>query len=126
MSMKKLSICLGMGVLFLLGAAAMVSAGDQDFTLVNQTGVTIMEFYCSPTTTNEWEEDVLGVDTLAPEDSVEISFSREQEECAWDLKIKDEDGDEVVWTKINLCKAAVITLYWEDGKPTAEIENVEE
>jgi hypothetical protein len=124
--MKKLLRSTLKGVIFLLGFAALALAGDQDFTLVNGTGVTIVEFYCSPTTTNDWEEDVLGVDTLAPEESVHITFSREQENCSWDLKIKDEDADEIIWMEIDLCEAAVITLYYEDGKPTARIENVEE
>src|SRR5215213_5597937 len=48
--------------------------GKQDFTLVNQTGVSINELYVSPHTTNEWEEDILGQDTLANGDSVDITF----------------------------------------------------
>lgn len=124
--MKKMPLWLGMVMLLTLGCAAAVFAGDQDFTLVNQTGLTIMEFYCSPTSTNEWEEDVLGADTLASGDSLQISFSRGEEACSWDLKIKDEDSDEIVWMEIDLCQAAVITLYYENGTPTAEIENTEE
>lgn len=101
-------------------------AGQQDFILENQTGLTIDEFYCSPTTTNEWEEDVLGTDTLADEASVEITFSRDTEECLWDLMIVDEDGDKIYWTGIDLCAAAKIILHYEDGKPTATIIKAEQ
>jgi hypothetical protein len=120
--MKKVFAMLAM--LFVFCAAAF--AGDQDFTLVNETGLTIDEFYCSPTTTNDWEEDVLGVDTLADEASVEIKFSRDTEACKWDLMLVDEKGNKIYWTEIDLCAAAKITLHYEDGKPTATIEKAEQ
>lgn len=104
-------------------AAVAAFSGDQDFTLVNETGLTINEIYCSPTTTKDWEEDVLGVDVLANGEEVEISFSRDEDACDWDLMIVDEDGDKIYWTDFDLCEAMTITLYYEDGKPTAEIEN---
>ena len=114
------------GLLVILSACAAVFAGDQDFILVNETGLTIDQFYCSPTTTKEWEEDVLGVDILKDGEKVEIKFSRAEEACDWDLMIVDEEGDKIYWTEINLCEAEEITLYYEDGKPTALIKNVDE
>lgn len=111
-------------LMFMLTMAAF--AGQQDFVLENQTGLTIDEFYCSPTTTNDWEEDVLGTDTLADEANVEITFSRDTEECSWDLMIVDADGDKIYWTGIDLCAAAKIVLHYEDGKPTATIIKAEQ
>ncbi len=108
-----------------LGIVFAAFAGQQDFVLVNQTGLTIDQFYCSPTTIQNWEEDVLGVDVLEDEASVEINFSRDEEACNWDLLIVDEEGDKIVWSNINLCEAARITLYYENGKPTAQIERAE-
>ena len=99
-----------------------VMAGDQDFTLINKTGLTIDELYVSPTSVNDWEEDVLGVDTLANGAKIDIKFSRTETACSWDMKIVDEDGDEVVWTKLDLCKAEEITLNYANGKPTAIIK----
>jgi len=99
-----------------------VMAGDQDFTLINKTGLTIDELYVSPTSVNDWEEDVLGVDTLANGAKIDIKFSRKESVCSWDMKIVDEDGDEVVWTKLDLCKAEEITLNYANGKPTAIIK----
>lgn len=98
-------------------------AGDQDFILVNQTGLTVDSFFCSPTTTNNWEEDVLGQDVLLDGESVTIKFSRDEEACNWDLMIVDEDGDKVVWGDIDLCQVVRITLFYKDGKPTARLEN---
>jgi hypothetical protein len=110
-------------LIFVLSVAAF--AGDQDFVLVNQTGLTIDQFFCSPTKSNDWEEDVLGQDTLADNSEVEIKFSRDEASCKWDLMIVDEQGDKVYWTNIDLCEAAKITLHYEGGKPTASIEKAQ-
>jgi hypothetical protein len=93
-----------------------------DFTLVNKTGVDIMEVYLSPTSDNEWGEDVMGKDILANGEKVDITFSSAETECNWDLKIVDEDDDDIIWTKLNLCTANEITLMYEGKKPTAIIK----
>lgn len=96
--------------------------GKQDFTLVNKTGLTISEFYVSPSDDDEWGEDVLGRDVLMHNDKVDISFARKEKACKWDLKIVDEDDDPIVWENIDLCKAEEITLKYEGKKPTAIIK----
>ena len=98
-------------------------AGDQDFTLVNETGLTVVAFYCSPTTTNNWEEDILGQDVLEDGQQVLINFQANTEDCKYDLMIVDEDGDKIVWANINLCETTHVTLFYKDGKPTAKLEN---
>jgi hypothetical protein len=119
--MKKLIYLLPM--LFVLAMAAY--AGDQDFTLVNETGVTIDEFYCSAVSTNDWEEDILGQDTLPDGESVDISFAHSEEECNWDFKIKDEDGNEIFWRNVDLCEISTVTIHYEDGKAWATYEAAE-
>ena len=104
-------------------AGAVASAqGKQDFTLVNKTGLTINELYVSPSNDDEWGEDVLGADILANGAKVEIEFARKEKACKWDLKIVDEDEDDIVWEDIDLCKASEITLKYEGKKPTAIIK----
>lgn len=93
-----------------------------DFTLVNRTGLTIMEVYLSPTSSDEWGEDVMGKDVLANREKVDIVFSSAETECNWDLKVVDEDDDSIEWTKLNLCIASEITLMYEGKKPTAIIK----
>jgi hypothetical protein len=106
----------------LSGSASLVAQGKQDFTLVNKTGLTISELYVSPSNDEEWGEDVLGRDVLANGEKVEIAFERKEKECVWDLKIVDEDEDDVIWEDINLCKASEITLKYDSKKPTAIIK----
>lgn len=102
--------------------AMAIAQGKQDFTLVNKTGLTISEFYVSPSDDDEWGEDVLGRDVLPHNDKIDISFARKEKACKWDLKIVDEDADPIVWEDIDLCKAEEITLKYEGKKPTAIIK----
>jgi hypothetical protein len=117
--MKRL--VLGFFVAALMAGSAAAFSGQQDFTLINKTGLVIDQVYVSPSNTKDWEEDILGQDTLADGAKVHITFSRDTSECMWDLKIVDEDDDEVVWTKLDLCKAEEITLKYEKGQATAII-----
>lgn len=114
-----LGICMALA---LAASVAAVGSGDQDFTLINKTGLSVDELYLSPSNDNEWGEDVLGVDVLEDGQKVSISFSHKESECMWDMKIVDEDEDDIIWEDINLCKASQITLYYKGGKPTAEIK----
>jgi hypothetical protein len=94
----------------------------QDFTLVNKTGLAIDQLFISATDKAEWDEDILGVDILPEGAEVDVKFHPAEKSCRWDLKIIDTEGNAVEWTNINLCEASVVTLYWKDGKATAEIE----
>ena len=109
--------------LALAATSPMVAQGrNLDFELLNRTGLIIAELYVSPSDDNAWGEDVLGKDILKAGESVEIAFSRRETKCTWDLKIVDEDDDDVIWTDIDLCKASHITLRYENGTPTAVIK----
>lgn len=109
-------------LLGLAPASPLVAQSRLDFTLLSRTGLTIQELYVSPDESDDWEEDVLGRDVLAHNQSVDIKFSRSEKSCDWDLKIKDEDGDEIEWDSLDLCAASHITLLYRDGKPTAVVK----
>jgi hypothetical protein len=113
-------------IVFLMLAAVAVHAGDQDFTLVNDTGLTIDQLYVSPSAKPDWEEDILGQDVLKNGEKAHITFSRDEKAAEWDIMIVDEEGDKVYWKEIDLLEAETITLYYEDGKPTAKIDTGED
>lgn len=116
--MKRTVLYLAFAFAMLCGTAL---AGDQDFTLVNRTGLSIIELYVSPSDTDSWEEDVLGVDVLGEGERCNVSFHRDEDSCIWDLMIVDEDEDEIHWTGLDLCEVSVVTLFWEDGRAWAEV-----
>ena len=105
-----------------LHAPVVAQQSKLDFTLLNRTGLTVQELYVSPDESDDWEEDVLGRDVLKHNESVDITFSRTEKSCDWDLKIKDEDGDEIEWDSLDLCAASHITLLYQNNKPTAVIK----
>ena len=118
---KKMLVALS-AMSILLALALPVYSADQDFTLVNATGVTIDELYLSPVSAKDWQEDVLGVEVLEDGEEVQVNFSRDEEACAWDIMIKDTEGTEVTWKNIDLCEHTSITLHIEDGKVWATFE----
>ncbi len=117
----------GARVLAALGAAVSLAgaawAGQQDFTLVNRTGYTLVSVSISPSAVQDWEEDVLGVDLLKDGESVFIEFSPKQKAEERDLQVVDEDGDEAVWYGLRLDRISRVTLRFDkSGEPVADLE----
>ena len=110
-------------VLFVAGVltAAAAQAGTQDFTLVNQTGGTIYSLFISESANDNWEEDVLGDDTLPQGGRMPITFSG-RSACLWDIRVTDPDDNEAVWTGINLCEVSVVVLRCNSQECWAEFE----
>ena len=106
---------------FLLASIA-IAQGKQDFTLHNQTGVEIHKLFISPHDTNDWEEDILGKDTLPDGESLDITFSRKETAKLWDLKVVDKEGNSIEWKNLNLLEISEITLHFKDGKATAVVK----
>lgn len=119
--MKKTLLALSCIALCLLAQHALL-AGEQDFTLVNRTGVEIHNLHVSPSDENEWGEDILGKATLADGESAMIKFNPKEEAAKWDLRVADENGNAITWEDLNLLKISKLTLHYSDGKATAEVE----
>jgi hypothetical protein len=118
---KKPLIVSGLAFVAALTLASRVTAGTQDFTLVNNTGVDIHNLHVSESAKDDWEEDVLGADVLANGDSIEINFDGKSA-CMWDMMVKDEGGQGVYWRKLDLCTASEVTLTCSKGKCSASVE----
>ncbi|HWS88970.1 MAG TPA: hypothetical protein VN282_18495 [Pyrinomonadaceae bacterium] len=100
------------------------SAAAQDFTLVNETGVEIDKVYISPHDADDWEEDILGKDTLPSGQSVEVKFNRAETAANWDLRIEDREGNGIEWENLDLLKISKLTLNYDAAtkKATAKAE----
>ena len=95
------------------------TGADQDFKVNNQTGVEIYALYVSPSDSDDWENDVLGKDTLPNGESLDIEFDRAEKAALWDLRIEDKEGKYIVWENLNLMEISDLTLNYKDGKATA-------
>ncbi len=121
----KLKLALGLAVIALfVTASAFARTGKQDFVLHNQTGVEIQSLYVSPHSTDDWEDDVLGVDTLPSGESVKITFDDRDKHVHWDLKVTDKEGNSLEWYDLNLVEIEEVTLHWDasKGKGWADIK----
>ena len=105
-----------------IGTAEVQAQARQDFTVINRTGVEIYALYVTPHTAKDWGEDVLGVDTLASGNEVDIFFSPKERAKYWDIRVEDEDGNYIEWDRLNLLEISRVTLYFKNRKPTAVVE----
>ena len=102
-----------------LATPAAAQQAKQDFTLINRTGYELSQVYVSPNQSNEWEDDVLGQDTLADGERVAIRFQRAVKSCMWDLKVTYSiDDSNAVWRGINLCSVERITIRYNKNTDT--------
>lgn len=132
LAMKNRALTIGFFVLLLsvlaysaggTSASTVAVQGAQDFTLHNETGIEITQLFVAPHSPDPWTDedvDILGVDTLPDGKSAHITFSPKTQAALWDIKIVDTNGNIVEWDEFNLLEISEITLYYKDGKPTAE------
>ena len=93
-------------------SAAAPAAGEaqQNFSVVNNTGHTVVTLKVSPTNDNNWGPDILGRDTLANGESAQITFPRNTSQCAWDIQATYDDGTNTDMRNVDLCTVATVTL----------------
>ena len=101
---------------------AAFTQGKQDFTLVNRTSVEINSVYITPHSSDDWEDDILGQDTLPAGESVDIQFSRKEKAKMWDLRVEDSEGNSIEWENLNLLEISTVKLFYKNGKAWAEVE----
>jgi len=115
-------LLLALSAVFALAVSPGVLAGKQDFTVVNQTGIEIHELYVTPHDSDDWEDDILGQDTLPSGSEVDIHFSRKEKAASWDLRIVDGKGNSTEWEDLDLLTISRVTLHYKKGKAWADVE----
>jgi hypothetical protein len=110
--------------LFAVTASPAFAESKQDFDLVNRTGYTIDKVFVSPTSSDDWQNDVLGRDVLDEKETVHIRFNRAAKTCKWDLKVVYSDGEEAEWDEFDLCEVSKITIRYsrKSGETSATYE----
>jgi len=121
-SFRRVKALVAILALSTLLSSAAFAQGKQDFTVVNKTGVIISELYVSPHSTDDWEDDILGQDVLANNESVDITFSPREKAKLWDLKIVDSKGNSIEWENLNLLEISKVTLHYSNGRAWADLE----
>lgn len=83
--------------------AQQIALRNLTFTLINATSYTLREFYASPSSSGNWEEDILGREVLPPGYSGNITIGDGRSTCVYDLLSVFSDGTMVTRWNVNLC-----------------------
>ena len=90
-------------------ATAPAFAEDLVFTLTNDSGFNLHEFYASPANTDEWGDDILGADLLETGMHGEVTIADGSDQCDYDLRMVFSDADTLEDT-VNLCEMGSYTI----------------
>ncbi|WP_414472976.1 hypothetical protein [Microvirga sp. M2] len=90
-------------------ASTAASAANRKVDIINETGLTMSEFYASSTGTEDWEEDILGADIMEPGDTFEIDIDDGSGACHFDFKAVFTNGSSHVRRNVNVCKISSFT-----------------
>jgi hypothetical protein len=104
---------LGFGALALTACVettTTTTSADRRVTIVNNTNVSIREFYGSNAGASTWQEDILGRDVLAPNSSVNINFDDGTGYCTFDFKAVFSDGSSLINSNVDVCTTSTVTF----------------
>ncbi len=95
----------------LLAALASVSlAANRDFTILNHTGQAIMQLNVSPSSSRDWQEDILGYSIIPADEDCFINMDIAEKGRYWDIQAILEDGTENVYMHVDLYTVTYVTL----------------
>jgi len=89
--------------------ASPASAADHRVDIVNKTGMALKHFYASVTSTDSWEEDILGRDILEDGESFEADINDGSGKCKYDFKAVFENGQYLIQKNIDVCTVTTYT-----------------
>ncbi len=90
-------------------AAGAATAQNIEYTLINSTSLTLVEFYTSPVDVDDWEDDLLGDGVLEPGTQGTVSIVDGRTQCDYDLLFVFEDESEFTDT-VNICELSSYEL----------------
>ena len=82
---------------------------DLVFELINNSSVNLQHLYVSPSDTNTWGEDILGLEILASGEVGTVTIADGLSTCAYDLLFVTDTGNEVTSSQ-DLCVLNTFTL----------------
>lgn len=92
------------------GGSQAVIVANKVVTVQNNTGRLIYRFFGSPTTTNSWEEDILGERVFPAGTSLNVDFADGRASCGYDMRAVFEDGTEIVKNSIDVCAVSFVSF----------------
>lgn len=116
--MKKTALFAAIAAVMVASPAALADEGSiQDFTIHNETGMEIVELYVEHSDSEEWGDELLGDEALEDGGEAKIDFDGYgEDECSFDIWLKDSEGGKWEVTGIDLCKVSNFVVSKEGSK----------
>ena len=103
-----------------IGLAAPALAEEWDFILVNDSGKEIKTIELSPAGAATWVankvEEGSTAKAVRPGGRTTVHFEK-GDKCGYDIKATFDDDTSGVWSNINVCNNAYVTLRYRNGAP---------
>ena len=114
MKWTKQLVVVVLACVMVMSLQGIVSAGKQDFTLVNKSPFKIVGFWVAPADSDDWEENILDGMSVASNESIDITFDNANNVTWWNFRIKDSSGKIWNWEKkkYNLTQISELTYYY--------------
>lgn len=100
--MKSLASALAFATLGL--SAAPVAAQDVYFELINNSQLTLVQFFASPTYDQYWGNDILGNQVVRPGYSGTVTIADGETTCVYDMLFVMEDGQQITG-QTDICRS---------------------
>jgi hypothetical protein len=85
-------------------------AANLDFIVVNRTGQTITAVQITPEGDESWTRNVMVQRDLPDLERSAVSFTRDLEQCRWDVRVTFENGNRRSWPRVDLCETVRVEL----------------
>ena len=86
-----------------------VVAQDVQYELVNNSSLTLMEFYSSPVSNPAWGGDILGANVLASGTIGAVTIADGGTECAYDIRMVFDNGA-TLEDSVDVCAVTSYTI----------------
>lgn len=106
--MGSLKTLIAAGMLMLLSIAA--QAEDLKFVLVNNSSAVVIKIQISPVSTDNWGENILGLDVLLPGETATVTIADWLSTCAYDMLVTFNDETSVEELDYDFCDLNTYTL----------------
>jgi hypothetical protein len=84
-------------------------AQDVQYALVNNSSLTLMEFYSSPQSNPNWGGDILGANVLSAGSSGTVTIANGAAECAYDIRMVFDNGA-ILEDSVDICSVTSYTI----------------
>ena len=95
------------GILGMLGVVVMspvAHAENREVRIINETDAALVEFHASNAGTSDWEEDLLGRDTVRSGGSFVADIDDGSGYCQFDFRAVFDDGRTAVKYGVDVCR----------------------